>query len=47
MGDDRYYKLYDNFNKNQNQEIETFYNNTLTTLCYFYKIEMKYLYVMD
>tara|TARA_Y100000389_G_C17341804_1_gene453748 strand:+ start:167 stop:982 length:816 start_codon:yes stop_codon:yes gene_type:complete len=35
--DDRYYKLYDNFNKNQNQEIETFYNNIRPTLCYFYK----------
>merc|ERR1711935_485381 len=35
--DDRYYKLYDNFNKNQNQEIETFYNNIRPTLEYFYK----------
>ena len=34
--DDRYYKLYDNFNKNQNQEIETFYN-IRPTLYYFYK----------
>lgn len=35
--DHRYYKLYDNLNKNQNEEIETLYNNIRPTLCYFYE----------
>lgn len=34
--DDRYYKLYDDFNIKQKQEIEDFYNNIRPTLLYFY-----------
>lgn len=35
--DDRYYKIYDNFNKKQKQDIEMFYNNIRPSLEYFYK----------